>query len=70
VLSPRYRYHHYPTTGIWYVYDRLLARRVRIEGLGVTAAHVAREYEALWRAQRQRWIEAEDRDTDLGEEGR
>lgn len=64
-MSPaaRFTYHHHAATGSWYVYDRLLDRTVRIEGLGVTAAHVAREYEAAWRARCQQWIEAEHRAT-------
>ncbi len=59
---PRFTYHHHAVTGSWYVYDRLLDRRVRIEGLGVKIADVAHEYEANWRRQCQRWIEAEYRD--------
>ncbi len=58
-LPARFTYHHHAATGSWYVYDRLLDRTVRIERLGVTAATVAREYEAEWRARCQRWNEAE-----------
>jgi hypothetical protein len=46
---PRFTYHHHSVTGSWYVYDRLLDRRIRIEGLGVMAADIARDYEANWR---------------------
>ncbi len=60
---PRYTLHHHAATGSWYVYDRLRDRTVRIEGLGVTAATVARDEEVEWRARCQRWIEAEHRDS-------
>ncbi len=57
---PRFTYHHHVVTGLWYVYDRLLDRRVRIEGLGVVVADVAHEHEANWRRQCERWIEQEE----------
>jgi len=61
-LPPRFTYHHHSVTGRWYVYDRLLDRRIRIEGLGVMAADIARDYEANWRRQCERWQQAEHRD--------
>ncbi len=60
---PRFTYHHHAATGSWYVYDRLRDRTVRIEGLGVTVAHLAGDYEANWRRHCDRWIEAEHRDS-------
>ncbi len=59
---PRFTYHHHSVTGSWYVYDRLLDRRIRIEGLGVMAADIARDYEANWRRQCERWQQAEHGD--------
>jgi hypothetical protein len=52
---PRYTYHHHATTGIWYVYDRLLNRRVRIDTSVVAAADMARDQEATWRTTCERW---------------
>ncbi len=59
----RYTYHHHAATGSWYVYDRLRDRTMRIEGLGVTAATVARDEEVEWRRHCDRWIEAEHWDS-------
>ncbi len=56
---PRFTYHHHAATGSWYVYDRLLDRTLRIEASGVTAANLARDYEADWRQRCERWRQAE-----------
>jgi hypothetical protein len=60
---PRFTYQHHAATGRWYVYDRLRDRMVRVEDLGVTAAMLARDYEADWRGHCDRWIEAEHRES-------
>ncbi len=57
----RFTYHHHAATGSWYVYDRLLDRTLRIEASGVTAANLARDYEADWRQRCERWRQAEHR---------
>jgi len=60
---PRYTFHHYAMTDHSYVFDRLLYRRVLIQGSGGVAAILARDYEATWRERCQRWIEAEHQDS-------
>jgi len=64
-MSPaaRFTYQHHAVTGRWYVYDRLRDRTVRVEDLGVTADHHARDYEADWRRHCDRWTEAERRES-------
>ncbi len=56
---PRYTVHHHATIGCWYVYDRLLNQRVRIDASGVSATNIARDYEAAWRERCDRWQQAE-----------
>jgi len=56
---PRYTYHHHATTGSWYVYDRLLNRRVRIDTSALSAADSARDYEATWCRACVRWQQEE-----------
>jgi len=60
---PRFTCHHHAIGGSWYIHDRLLYHRVPVVGSGVMASDVARDYEAAWRRQCQRWIEAEHRDS-------
>jgi hypothetical protein len=60
---PRYTFHHYAVTDRSYVFDRLLYRRVLIQGSGGVAARMARDYEADWRRHCERWIEAEHRES-------
>ena len=59
VPPSRFTVHHDALSGRWYVHDRLLFRRVHIAGSGTVASDVARDYEAAWRDQCERWIEAE-----------
>ena len=59
---PRYTYHHYPATGNWYVYDRLLNRRVDVGASIVTVADMAYGYEARWRGLCERWQREERAD--------
>ena len=62
---PRFTSHHYPLSNQSYVFDRLLYRRVRIEGSGLIAAHLAHVHEAAWRRQCEQWRQAEHRDGPL-----
>jgi len=59
---PRFTSYQYAMTNQSYVFDRLLYRRVRIDGLGVITASLARAHETDWRRRCQRWIEAEHGD--------
>lgn len=58
---PRSSYHH-AIDGRWYVYDRLLNRRVRIDASALSAADVARDEEAAWRGACERWQREEHRE--------
>jgi len=58
---PRYTFHHHAVAGRWYIYDRLLNCRVRIDASALSAADIARDYEATWRRACERWQGEEHR---------
>ncbi len=60
---PRFTVHENVLTRTWSVYDGFRGYAIRRNLAQAAAAHLARDYEAEWRAQCRRWIEAEHRDS-------
>jgi hypothetical protein len=64
-MAPRLRYVVYQDarTYTWAVHDRLRSYTLRPRLARTAATNLARDYEADWRRQCERWIEAEHQDS-------